>query len=136
MHSLAPYNEWVPQMMGQGATPGQAKWEVRLGLDLEEVLEGGAGGEGDGGEEGDSDDDEGEGVERPGEEEAGAHPSGGAAGSTPTPSISQEVQQALTHSNQVFLGKTPSVHSQLPPHLPAAPRVSDTPRVPTALEKW
>ena len=140
MQAMLPYNEWVPLVMGQDAVPWgvQAKKEVRgmrLGLELEEILEGG---EGSGGVEEDKEADadvdeevgghEGEGT--------GAHPSGGATGPSSTPGLSQEVQQALAHSEQVVLGKTPSILTKPPPHLPAALGAPVPPRVLTPREQW
>ena len=116
---------------GQDAAPRNVKAKeemrrVRLGLDLEEMLEGAGAKENMevnvtvdeevGGHEG---------------EGTGAHPSGGATGFSSTPSLSQEVQQALAHSESIVLGKTPSILTRPPPHLPAALGAPGTLRVPT-----
>ena len=138
VQAMIPYDEWVPLVMGQDATPRnvQTKKEVRrvrLGLDFEDVLEGGDdGGEAEN-EEADVDVDEEVGGHEG--EGTGAHPSGGATGFSSTPGLSQEVQQALAHSKNVVLGKTPSILTKPPPHLPAAPGAPGTLRVPTPLEK-
>ena len=68
-------------------------------------------------------------------EGVGAHPSRVATGLSSAPSLSQEVQQALVHSKSVVLGKTPSILTKPPPHLPAALGALGTPGGLTPLEK-
>ena len=132
MWSLAPYNEWVPQMMGQDATSTKDK-EVRLGDDWEQLLEGGDNEEVAADAEATEEGKEVTGLE---EEVVDAHPSGGAANPSPALQLSQEVQQAIAHSHQVLQGKAPSVCARPPPQLPVAPRMPGAPKAPTALEKW
>ena len=131
---LIPYDEWVPLVMGQDVAPQnvRAKKEVErleLGPELEGVF-----GEDDGGDDGGADVNVDEEVRGHEGEGAGAHPSGGAAVFPPTPGLSQEVQQALDHSHNVVLGKTPSIRSRPPPRVSAALGALATPWVPMPLQ--